>query len=323
MKSTRLLAALALTLLLWGCTSENVHYSRALFKHVPYDAELLVLVRPNDVTRLAEMAISELNFEEMIGMPLQVKTEDLVRYRDIAVEMMVQLGLPWEEMESVGVMLYFQQPVVMLTGDFRQDEVIAKLRELGFNQRDNGYFDYVYSGQQLNIPEDGLMMLAPEELLDDIHFVPKEKRLWNRQDFKDYRATSPLDNSLFVWTHPPDTFLEEFEARDMLGDLSLGVSFRSNLSLKFSIRVKDPQKTVYLHDVILGSVMVGRGLFGEDPDYGPVLRGIKVTQDNKQVEVSLVAPPDQLKALKARVIDDFENPNSKTAEKLRQWMEKF
>ncbi len=322
MKSTVFLASLAVLTVLWGCRSEDVRYSRALFKHVPYDAELLALVRPNDVANLAKMAASEFDFQEMIGVPLNIDVKEIKRYQEIGVAILKQLGLPWEKVESFGVMLYLEQPVVMLTGEFRRDEVMARLVELGFKQSGD-YFDYVYSGQKLNVPEDGLIMMAPEELLDDIHFVPEDKRLWNRDDFVAYRTTSPLDNSLFLWTHPPDSFLEQFDARDVLGDASIAMNFRSNLSFKLAIRVTDPQKAPYLHDVLLGSVMVGRGLFGEDPDYGPVLRGIQVIQNNQQVEISLVLPPSQLDAVRKRVVDDFQNPNSKTAEKMRKWMKNF
>ena len=54
-----------------------------------------------------------------------------------------------------------------------------------------------------------------------------------------------------------------------------------------------------------------------------VFKGIKVVQDNKKVEASLVLSQDRLKALKARVMDDMSNPDSKTFNKLKSFMDTF
>ncbi len=318
----RAIACLALVLLS-ACRSEEVQYSRALFRHIPDEPELLVLVRPNDIAKLAEMAISQMKFQEFFDERFKIDAAALDRYKDVAEEMMIALGIPWDSVESVGFFLYFKRPILLISGDFTKPDVTGKLTELGFKQNDNGFFDYIYHEQKLNVPEDGLIMLAEETLLDDISYIPEERRLWNRPDFSEYRLTSPLNNSLFLWTHPPDDFLPDFKYRDDLGDLSLAMNFQSNFSLKVTIRVKDPEKAVYLHDIFFGVVKLSSGLFGDDEDYGPVFNGIKVARNQSQVEASLVIPRDQLASLKDRIVDDIQNPNSKTFTKFRSFMDGF
>jgi len=160
-------------------------------------------------------------------------------------------------------------------------------------------------------------MMASEEILDDLSMIPEDNRLWNRPDFKVYRTTSPLDNSLFVWSHPPENFLSDFKYRDALGDVSLAMNFRNNLSMKAAVRVKDPQKAVLLHDIVLGGVTMARGFFGEDADYGPLFKGMKVSHNQSQVEASLVLSADQMASLKARMIEDFNNPEANTWKKIQ------
>lgn len=310
-------------LLLSACRSEDIHYSRALFRHIPDEPELLVLVRPNDIAKLAEMAVSQLKFEEFFDERFQIDAAALDRYKGVAEEMMKALGIPWPAVESIGFFLYFQRPILLISGDFTKQSVSGKLLELGFKQNDNGFFDYIYHEQKLNIPEDGLIMLAEETLLDDISYIPEERRLWNRPDFSEYRLTSPLNNSVFVWTHPPDNFLPDFKYRDDLGDLSLAMNFKRNFSLKATIRVKDPEKAVYLYDIFFGVVKLSSGFFGDDEDYGPVFSGIKVTRNQAQVEASLIINHDQLKSLKERFVDDIQNPDSKSFTKFRSFMDGF
>ena len=167
------------------------------------------------------------------------------------------------------------------------------------------------------------MLFAPEALLTDLASIPDENRLWNRPDFKEYRSRSPLDNSLFIWSRPAESLLEDFKYREDLGDVSLAVNFKSNLTMKATIRLNDPQKTVFLHDIVFGSVTAAGGLFGDDADYGPVFKATKVTHDNTQVDISLVVSADQLVKIKERVKDDFNNPDSKTMDKLKSTMDLF
>ena len=309
-------------LLFLGC-SRGVNYSKSLFRHIPDDPQLLVLVNPNDISRLVEMAVSELDFGEILGGKVDIDTAKLDHYKDISVEMMKALGLPWERIETIGFLLYFDQPVFLVSGDFRRDQVTDKMKSLGFRQHDNGFFDYVYDKQKLSIPDDGLMMMAQESLLDDLQAIPEANRLWNREDFVEYRLRSPLTNSLFVWTHPPKDFLPDFEYRDDLGDISLALNFKRNFSFKATIRVKDPQKTVLLHDLIYGISKVANGIFGSDPDYGPILNGINVTQNNHQVDASLVIPPEKVRALRDRLRRDFQNDETSTFENIEKFLNKF
>lgn len=323
MKKMMMLMSLALMIFVSGCTSQGVNYSKSLFQHIPDDPEVLVLVNPADVVTLAEMAVAELKLQEIFGDKLQFDAKSLETYKTMADEMLKALGIPWDNVESFGFLLYMGKPVLLISGGFSQQMVENKMKDVGFKQLDNGYFEYVYSGMQLHVAADGLIMLAAEEILDDLSMVPDENRLWNRSDFKKYRTTSPLDNSLFVWSHPPDHFLSDFKYRDDLGDVSLALNFKSNLSMKAAIRVKDPQKVVLLHDIILGGVTMARGFFGEDADYGPVLKGMKVSSTQTQVETSLVLSASQMQAVKARLIDDFNNPDSKTWEKIQNSMNIF
>ena len=313
----------AVILILSGCYSEGVNYSRSLFKHIPEDPELLVLVKPNDITSLAEVAIAELNLQQFFSDRLNMDLPALDGYKDVFVEVMEKVGIPYDKVESAGVLIYFQKPVLLISGDFKKEAISQKMGEIGFKQLSNGYFEYLVHPYLLSIPDDGVIMLAEAELLDDLSVVPEENRLWNRDDFREYRETSPLDNSVFIWSHPPERFLSDFAYQEDLGDVSLALNFRSNFSLKATVHIKDPQKAVYLHDMILGTMTFASGFFGEDPDYGPLFKGIKVTQDNRKVEASLVLSNERLLALKKRVVDDINNPDSKTFNKLQSVMDSF
>lgn len=313
----------ALILLLSACQVGGVNYSKALFQHIPDDPEVLVLVNPNDVSRLVDLAVSEINLSEFIGTNIDVDAKTIDHYKDVSVEMLKALGLPWDKVQSVGFLIYYQKPVILVSGNFTKAAITAKMEELGFRQHDNGLFDYVYGEQKLSIPDDGLMMMAEEMLLDDLQMVPEENRLWNRPDFAAYRSTSPLNNSVFVWSHPPEHFLEDFQFRDQLGDVSMAMNFRTNFSFKSTIRVKDPEKAVYLHDFLLGVVLVGRGLFGGDEAYGPLLNSVKVNQDNHVVEASLVLTTGQLMALKEKIKTDFKNGDTSTFRKIDEFLNRF
>jgi hypothetical protein len=323
MNKIRILALCLIILVLYGCQVGGVNYSKSLFQHIPDDPELLVLVNPNDISRLVELAVSEINLSEFIGNNIDVDAKMIDHYKNVAVEMLDALGVPWDKVESVGFLIYYQKPVFLVSGNFTQAAITAKLKELGFRQHDNGFFDYVYGEQKLSVPSDGLMMMAEEVLLDDLQMVPDENRLWNRADFAAYRSTSPLNNSLFIWTHPPEHFLRDFQFRDQLGDISLAMNFRSSFSFKSTIRVNDPEKAVYLHDFLLGLVYVGKGLFGSDEAYGPLFSGLKVHQDNRVVEASLALSMGQLMTLKDRVQNDFKNGDTSTFRKIDEFLKKF
>jgi len=319
----KFLILLVLIPLLAGCRTPGVRYSKSLFQHIPDDPQLLVLVNPNDVSSLLELAVKELDFTEMFEGKFKFDPKNLDYYKGVAIEMMSALGIPVEKVESVGFVLYYNRPVFLLSGDFFKKDVTAKLTEIGFKQREDGIFDYVYDKQKLAIPADGLMMMAEQDLLEDMLSLPDDKRMWDREDFKEYRMTSPLDNSVFVWAHPPDDFLTEFAHREDLGDVSMAMKFGRTITLQAVARIKDPKKAVYLHDMILGVQTFAKGLFGSDQDYGPLFNAVKVTQDNSRVTVSLVVPAEKVLALKDRVRKDFLEGGSSTFDNLNKLFEKF
>ena len=322
MKKATIYCVLAGLILIAGCTSEGINYSKSLFRHIPDNPDLLVLVKPNDLAKLSEMAVNELPVAKFME-GLSFDAEQVRTFQTMAVAALEAVGVPWEKVTSVGFLVYFGQVTLLVSGEFGQEVVSARMDEIGFKKESSGYHQYIYNDWKASIPEDGLMMFAPEELLDDLAVIPDENRLWNRPDFKEYRSRSPLDNSLFIWAHPGEDLLKDFKYHDDLGDVSLAVDFSGNLTMKATVRIKDPEKTVLLHDIIFGSVTVAGGFFGDDADYGPMFKAIKVTHDNKQVETSLVLSSDQLQKLKERVKDDFNNPDSKTMEKLRSTMDLF
>lgn len=322
MKPT-LLVTLAAVLILSGCNPPGVQYSRNLFEHIPDNPQFLFLANPSDVTNLFELAIKEIDFDELFGSQLDLDTKQLDMYRGVAVEMLDILGIPVEQVESAGVLIYMGKPVFLLSGDFKADEVESKLVETGFQKRDDGFIEYVYDKQKLAIPADGVMMMAELELLEDIQDLPVERSLWNRDDFKQYRQSSPLDNSVFIWGRPPKDMLEQFTQRDELGDFSMALKFGRTITMQTVFRLNDPEKTVYLNDVIVGLVSLGKGFFGQDPDYGPVFNSLRVTQDNKQVSLSLVVPATKVEALKERIKKDFINNDTSTLDKFQQFIDAF
>jgi hypothetical protein len=233
------------------------------------------------------------------------------------------VGIPWTKVETMGFMLYLGQPVFLASGEFTQAGVSAKLLELGFKQEENGFFDYIYSGQKLHVAADGLMIMADPMVLGDLRDVPEEHRLWNRPDFKKYRETSPLDNSLFVWSHPPDNLLSGFKYRDALGDVSLAATFRTNFNMRATVRLKEPEKTVALYNILFGTITVGKGFFGDDPELGPVVNAIKVSQDNSEVSMSLVVSADNMGKIKDRLRREFEGEEQGTFAKIESFLKSF
>lgn len=323
MKHLALWVLLVASIFMVGCRSDHINYSRALFEHVPEDPEILVLVRPDDLTHLAEVAAQEIDFSKLLEMPFDMDAAQITRYQKMGLEMLKQLGVPWENLETFGFMSYMEQPTVMLAGEFRKVDIEAKLTELGFKKKSTGFFEYIYGGMDLYVAADGLMMMANPMVLEEIQMLPDEKRLWNRPDFKTYRENSPLDNSLFVWSHPPERFLSGFEYRDVLGDVSLAANFRNNLTIKTVVRIKDPAKTVQLHNIVAGSVMMGKGFLANDPDFGPVLEGINVSQNNKEVVADLVVTAPQLAAIKERLKKEFNDKDMGTFDKINSFLGNF
>jgi len=317
--SLLVVAALALP----SCRTPGVEYSKNLFQHLPDDAQFIALVDPNDVTSLVELALAEINFRELFGDKIDIDAEQLDYYRQIAIEMLAALGIPVDKVESVGALIYYERPVFLLSGAFSREDVMAKLNEIGYQADDSGFYDYVYHTQKLVIPADGVMMMAERDLLEDLIGIPEDHRMWDRPDFEDYRLTSPLDNSVFLWAEAPKQFLEGFAHHDDLGAVSLAMKFSRTITVQGVVRIKDPQKTVYLHDIIAGSVQIGQGLFGNDPDYGPLFKGISVHQDNRQVTASLVVPAERVLSLKERIKSDFLSEDTSTFDKLQQFLERF
>ena len=306
-----------------GCRTPGVEYSKNLFQHLPDDPQLIALVNPNDVTSLVELALREINFQEFFGDKVKIDAEELDYYRQIAIEMLEALGIPVDRVEAAGVLVYYDKPVFLLSGAFERASVTAKLEEIGYQADDEGFFDYVYHTQKLVIPADGVMMMAERDLLEDLISIPEDHRMWDREDFADYRLTSPLDNSVFLWAEAPRDFLDGFAHRDDLGAVSLAMKFSRTITIQGVVRIKDPQKTVYLHDIVAGTVKIGQGLFGGDPDYGPLFKGITVTQNNRAVTASLVVPAERVVSLKDRIKKDFLSEDTSTFDKLNQFLERF
>lgn len=303
LKKTTLCTALFALVILATCRSESIQYSRALFEHIPAEPELLVLVRPNDISRLAETAAEKLRISDFFEGRFDFDLSQIKEYETMAIQLIEAVGIPYDDVETVGLLLFFEQPVILVSGAFEKATVEADLAEIGFKQGSNGYFEYIYNDFRLNVAEDGLIILAREALLEDLSYVPEDERLWNREDFARYRLSSPLDNSLFIWTHPPDRFLAEFDKRELLGDVSFAMDFGRNISANLTVRVSDPRQTVLIHDIVLGAVALSKLRMGDDPDLGPILKGIKVTQDNKQVTATVVVPADHV----GQVIDKFRS----------------
>lgn len=323
MKRLCLFALIVALVLSPACRSDRINYSQSLFEHIPDDPEILVLVRPNDIVKVAEMALNQIDFEELLGTNLDINTQTLDHYQKVILDMLSALGIPIESVESVGFMMYLKKPVLMVSGNFGREQLTAKLREIGFKQDDQGFFDYIYGDQKLHLPADGLMMMAEPDLLDFLTTVPEENRLWNRSDFSEYRLRSPMDNSLFIWTHPPDDFLSDFKYRDELGDVSFAMDFKRDVSMQLNVRLKSPDKTVLLYDIIFGSLKISQGLFGEDQDFGPLLKSIHVTQDNRQVIANLVIPYSKVDQIKKRLLSETQNNTTTTFEKLKSILERF
>jgi hypothetical protein len=323
----RLRAFLGLVLLafLGSCTS-GVDYSRSLFVHIPEDPEALVLIKPNDIARVAEVAFTDVDLGEFFGQKgLEIDLSDYNRYKQVFEDTMLALAIPWQDVESIGFMLVFEKPVFLVAGDFKQQQVDAKLAEIGFRQSSStGFYDYLYNDYKLALPGDGLMMIADVELLDYLKSVPEKNRLWNREDFKTYRRNSPLDNSVFVWSVPPDNFMKDFPYRDEFGDLSVALDFSTTVNFKAVMRVKSPDKTVYLNDMLAGAVTFSRGIMGGDEVFSPILNNVKVSQNNREVTLAVTMSHAQVDAVRKRIINDIADPeNATTFSDLRKMIEQF
>lgn len=317
-----LLPLTALTVFLWGCGG-GIDYSRTLFEHIPDDPQLLVLVQPNELADFTQKTITELALSDWVGQDWDVQLDEIERYQTLAIEIFGALGIPWSQVHSAGVLVYFEKPVFLACGEIDRDQVMQALLDLGFTQNRSGTFNYIYDKQKLLLPKDGLIMMAEEDLLEFLMDVPDENRLWNRKDFAEYRLTSPLDNTVFIWSQPPKSFLGDFPYHDQLGAISLAVNLEGAVSIKNCIRLRDPQKTVILYDLLSGGVSISRAAFAQDPVYGSLFRGIEITQDNNQVVTSLVIPADQVKQIKTRLISDLKDPNPQTFAGLQRFFGTF
>ncbi|CAM2008162.1 hypothetical protein [Acanthopleuribacter pedis] len=303
-----------------SCTT-GVNYSQSLFNHIPADPELLVLVRPNDLTKLLEVSVEELDLSTLFDNRLDIDTKDIQRYKQLLSDTLEAVGIPWPKVESVGFMVYLEKPVVLISGEFTQQAIVDKMTELGFKQRANGYFDYVYDKMKVHVPADGLIMMGENDMLEFLMLVPDEQRLWNRPDFAEYRRVTPLDNSLFVWSVPPKNFLNDFEHRDQLSNVSLAMNVKNNVTLNVAVRLKTSQHATYLYDVVFGFVSLGRGIFGSDPELGPLMKSLQIRQEKASVVTTLVVPASQLPAIKDRLIKELDSQESPTLSKLKNFLD--
>ena len=176
---------------------------------------------------------------------------------------------------------------------------------------------------KVHVPDDGLIMMGENDLLEFLMLVPEEQRLWNRPDFAEYRRVTPLDNSLFVWSVPPDNMFKEFEHRDQLSNVSLALNIKNNVTLNAAVRLKTSQHATYLYDLVFGFVSLGRGVFGSDPELGPLMKSMQVRQEKASVVTTMVVPGSQLPALKARLLQELDSQNSPTLSKLREFIDGF
>lgn len=319
-------SGLWLLLMVLASCSSGVDYSRSLFVHIPEDPEALVLIKPNDIARVAEVAFTDVDLGQFLGQKgLEMDLSDYNRYKQVFEDTMLALAIPWQDVESIGFMLYLEKPVFLVAGNFTQEKVDGKLNEIGFRQSaSTSFYDYLYNDYKLALPGDGLMMIADVELLDFLKSVPEENRLWNRPDFKTYRRNSPLDNSVFVWSVPPDNFLKEFPYREDLGDLSMALDFSTTVNFKTVLRLKSADKTVYLHDMLTGIVTFGKGVMGGDKVFAPVLNNVKVSQNNREVTLSATMSHAQVNAVRERIVNDIADPeNATTFSDLRKMIEQF
>lgn len=306
-----------------GCDLQKTSYSQALFEHVPEDPELLLLVRPNELMAFTQKSIADMGLNHSVSEQWGLAMGDVDRYRKLMVDVFEALGLPWENIEVMGVMVFLGKPVFLAAGDVVREDLEARMRELGFRQNDFGAFNYLVDPYKLWIPDDGLIMMAEGDLLDFLQDIPDEHRLWFREDFREYREKSPLNNTLFVWSKPPERFLTDFPYRDELGSVSLAVDLKSAISIRNTIRLNAPDRTIVLYDILSGAVSLARGVFANDPVYGPIFHGIEVVHDNTKVDTSLVIPSDRVDQVRNRILADLENPQSQTLQGMQRFFETF
>lgn len=309
------LCALLATTLLGSCRTSGIDYAKALFEHVPEDPDVLVIVRPDDLLKQFDLLSADADVSSWMKQ-LSVDAQDIERYRQMSVKILEQTGIPVEKLECIGYLSYLKQPVFLISGVFRKQDVEQKLKDLGFRQDEAGFFNYIYGEQKLHVARDGLIALGAEDMLDDLENLPAEHRLWNRPDFKKYRESSPLDNSIFVWSHPPDSLLQGIPNRESLGNCSLAINFRSGVSLRATVRLKEPGKVALVHATALAATVAGRNLLGDDPDLGPIAQGIVLSQDNEAVMLNMVISPEQLAQLKERIKREAEGGSHTTLGKL-------
>ncbi len=311
-----LLLGLAVAVLALGsCRTSGIDYARTLFEHVPEDPDVLVVVRPDDLLKQFDLLAADADISNWMKQ-FQVEAGDIERYRKLSIKILEQTGIPMDKLECIGYLSYLKQPVVLISGIFRKSDVEKKLKDLGFRQGDGEFFDYIYNDLKLHVANDGLIVMAIEDILDDLENLPPEHRLWNRPDFKKYRETSPLDNSIFVWSHPPESLLQGIPNREALGDCSLAINLRAGVSMRATVRLKQPDKVAIVHAAALAGVMGGKKLLGDDPDLGPVVNGIVLSQDNEAVMLNMIISPEQLVKLKERIKRESEGGSTTTVGKL-------
>ncbi|MCB1052442.1 MAG: hypothetical protein H6510_09750 [Acidobacteria bacterium] len=292
--------------------SQQVDQNKALFNHIPNNPELVAMVNPNELAEFSQKAFTELALKDLMDTKWAFQAQDWEHYRVLATSLMEALGLPWSEIQSTGIMIYLEQPVILASGSFRKSEVEQKILDLGFTQNNDGTFNYVYEEQKLFIPADGVLMMAKREILSFLKTIEPQDRLWNRPDFEQYRKTTPLNNSVFIWSAPPEHMFTEFPYRQDLGSVSLALNLKGQISGKAVARLNSPERTIMLYDIIFGSVKVAQGVFGSDQDYSKLFNAISVNHDNTKVEATLVMSHEDAIKLKERMVKDIQNPDDMT-----------
>jgi hypothetical protein len=310
-----------LALIVLACTPRGIDENRALFEHIPNNPELLVMVRPNELTEFSQKALVDLVLKDAVDPRWNLDAGKVEEYRLLAISLFEALGLPWSDIRSLGVMIFMEQPVFLASGHFHKEVVEKRIADLGFTRNADGSFNYVYEGQRLLLPADGLIMLAEPEVLQFLRSIAAEDRLWNRPDFETYRSTTPLDNTLFLWSDPPEQLFGDFPYREELGSLSLALNLKVGLSFKFVARLKSPERTVMLADMMLGAITFARGAFGSDQDYGRLFQALQVNHDQTRVETTMVLGAADALRLRDRIAADLKQPSSTTFDGFQRFFE--
>ena len=87
------------------------------------------------------------------------------------------------------------------------------------------------------------------------------------------------------------------------------------------VRLKTSQHATYLYDVVFGFVSLGRGVFGSDPELGPLMKSLQVRQEKASVVTTLVVPASQLPAIKDRLVKELDSQESPTLSKLKNFLD--